>query len=182
MKSLWLWGGNQISRATLRVLFPELAGRGRTRETDCSDFPDRGGGAHGNEQWAPPALSGTTCLDSGPELPFDMVHQALGTGKRRHLLEQAWSRQVVSLSTKPYMNWVTSGKPVLKEGLEPVRACWDLVHGQMDNYVANKSLKCFLIEKEKRTITIIFNPFLQAHFYHLFRVKRRIKSWILLPV
>lgn len=35
---------------------------------------------------------------------------------RRHLLDQAWGRQVVSLSAKPYMNWVTSGKPVLKEG------------------------------------------------------------------
>lgn len=33
---------------------------------------------------------------------------------RRHLLDQAWGRQVVSLRWRPNGNWVTLGKLVLK--------------------------------------------------------------------
>lgn len=47
-----------------------------------------------------------------------------------------------------------------RKGCEPLRACWNLVHDQMDNYVVNKSLKCFLIEKRKWQ-----SPSFSTHFW-----------------
>lgn len=50
-----------------------------------------------------------------------------------------------------------------RKGHWPLRACWDLVHDQMDNYVAKKSLKCFLIEKRKWQ-----SPSFSTHFWCTF--------------
>lgn len=59
LKAPGQWTEREIAHARRRVLFPELAGCGRTRETQCSGFPGEERGARVNGQGGAAGLSGT---------------------------------------------------------------------------------------------------------------------------
>lgn len=133
------------------------AGRPRTLQEDRVFWlPRQGGGAHVNEQWDPPGLSGTTFLDSGPEPPLDLVWwgEAHGTGEKKKKSSYVRFSRRPSLDQTPrpgadrWCHWAQSQtRTRWRWGKHrwALRAWEDLVHVQTDN----TSLEWFFLNGKK---------------------------------